>query len=837
MNQTTLFNCRPVIAALSLSGAMGSFGLTVFTDSFEYDNANAFIAEGGWTTLIDIDADPGTGLGAGEGFLWGNGNGGESALEFEYPTALNANEVISIDASVRRPNAGYQYGMRIILWDGADITTRTEVAGGSVEGNTATAGVLPPVTYSVTAADLTAGRDHVIFKYGHDVNWGETDVVTFAVTPPLDGSIWTNVAGGSWATGGNWTPAGPAGGADQAAFFNTLDITDARTVTLDGNYTIGSLVFSDLAGEDGSWTLATGTGGPLTLSAPLQGTPKIDVTNRTATVTTVLTGTEGMAKTGAGTLVLDAVNTYTGGTTIQAGTVILGNANAIPSGAGAGDLTLGGTLDLNDLDLTLNGLSGGGAVTNSGDGEVTLTIGDDNAESLTFSGSIGDGTGATDLVKMGTGLQTLTGAHGLSGMISANAGTLVIGGAASNLQNVAGIVVNPGATVRLAAINHFVPDHGTALDPARVLAVNEGSLVMTETIETRVGNVDLSNGATWTVNRGTAAWDVLLADTTAGPAAITVANTAGNTDASALDGEGGIHLQGVQTFNIDDVSGNADSDLEISIRLGNPGNVGGADGGINKLGTGTLLLSGDNNYRADTLVAEGNVILAEGGALAFGIRANGIANKVTGPGSSTLNGAFTIDTSAADNTSGNTWTLVDIKNNTYGETFSVTGFTAEARVHTLVDGVNTWIFSEATGMLSVVNDEDYGNWAITNNYWTPGAPNTGLADDFDNDGLTNEEEWAFGLNPTSGSSVNAITATPNTVSNGFTYTRRNPELTGLTLAYEWSVSMAPGSWQEFVPANAAVVSEGDNQTVNVSLAGTDANPATKPKLFVRVIIK
>lgn len=256
----------------------------------------------------------------------------------------------------------------------------------------------------------------------------------------------------------------------------------------------------------------------------------------------------------------------------------------------AGDLTLGGTLDLNDINLNVNGLSGGGAMTNSGDGEVTLTIGDDNADGLTFSGSIGDGTGTTDLVNVGTGLQTLTGVHGLSGMITANAGILVIGGGASNLLNVAGIVVNPGATVRLAAINHFVPDHGTALDPARVLSVNKGSLVMTETIETRVGNVNLSNGATWTVNRGTAAWDV---------------------------------------------------------------------------------------------------ILAEGGALAFGIRANGIANKVTGPGSSTLNGAFTIDTSEADNTSGNTWTLVDIKKNTYGEAFSVTGFTAVGGVHTLVDGANT----------------------------------------------------------------------------------------------------------------------------------------------------
>jgi autotransporter-associated beta strand protein len=60
-----------------------------------------------------------------------------------------------------------------------------------------------------------------------------------------------------------------------------------------------------------------------------------------------LVGTGGLTKTGAGTLVINASNTYSGGTFIKTGTLRLGSDIANPYGLGSGNVTLdGGTLTM-----------------------------------------------------------------------------------------------------------------------------------------------------------------------------------------------------------------------------------------------------------------------------------------------------------------------------------------------------------------------------------------------------------------------------------------------------------------------------------------------------------
>ena len=64
-----------------------------------------------------------------------------------------------------------------------------------------------------------------------------------------------------------------------------------------------------------------------------------------------------------GTLVLtNTANDYTGGTTVTAGTLKLGASGVIPDGAGKGNVSLSGTLELNGFSETINGLSGTGTV-------------------------------------------------------------------------------------------------------------------------------------------------------------------------------------------------------------------------------------------------------------------------------------------------------------------------------------------------------------------------------------------------------------------------------------------------------------------------------------------
>ncbi|MCX7010294.1 MAG: autotransporter-associated beta strand repeat-containing protein, partial [Kiritimatiellaeota bacterium] len=132
-----------------------------------------------------------------------------------------------------------------------------------------------------------------------------------------------------------------------------------------------------------------------------------------------INGGAGLAKTGSGSLILAGNNTYGGGTTINGGTLQLGNDNALPNGS---DLFVSssGSFDLAAFGQTVGNLTGTGAVTNSagaGLGALTVSAGD-------FSGAI---SGANSLTKIGAGALTLSGQSTYSGDTTINNGTLKMG--------------------------------------------------------------------------------------------------------------------------------------------------------------------------------------------------------------------------------------------------------------------------------------------------------------------------------------------------------------------------------------------------------------------------
>jgi autotransporter-associated beta strand protein len=123
----------------------------------------------------------------------------------------------------------------------------------------------------------------------------------------------------------------------------------------------------------------------------------------------------GLTKTGTGTLTLgNAANTYSGTTTISAGTLKLGAANAVPS---TSSLTDNATLDLNGLSDTVGALSGTGTITSSVAGAVTLTVNGGGS----FSGVIQNGSGTAALTVAGSSQSlTLSGANTYSGATTIN---------------------------------------------------------------------------------------------------------------------------------------------------------------------------------------------------------------------------------------------------------------------------------------------------------------------------------------------------------------------------------------------------------------------------------
>ena len=91
----------------------------------------------------------------------------------------------------------------------------------------------------------------------------------------------------------------------------------------------------------------------------------------TGTYAGSMSGSGSLTKQNAGTLILTGTNSYSGGTTVSAGTLQAGAANTL-SASSAHTVSAGATLDLNNFNQTIGSLAGAGNVTL---GSATLTAG------------------------------------------------------------------------------------------------------------------------------------------------------------------------------------------------------------------------------------------------------------------------------------------------------------------------------------------------------------------------------------------------------------------------------------------------------------------------------
>jgi autotransporter-associated beta strand protein len=137
-------------------------------------------------------------------------------------------------------------------------------------------------------------------------------------------------------------------------------------------------------------------------------------------------GTVALVKTGAGTQTLSGVNTYTGGTRIDNGTLTLGHATNTLANTGAVNVN-GGTLALGTNSDTVGAVTLTSGFITSSTGVLTGTS--YAVESGTVSGILG-GSGA--LSKSTTGTVTISNTQTYSGATTVSAGTLYVTGTLSN---------------------------------------------------------------------------------------------------------------------------------------------------------------------------------------------------------------------------------------------------------------------------------------------------------------------------------------------------------------------------------------------------------------------
>jgi autotransporter-associated beta strand protein len=256
------------------------------------------------------------------------------------------------------------------------------------------------------------------------VTGGNVELVVFTYVPK--NLVWT---GGNSAIWDNATSISWLNGASPSVFntsdnvlFNSVGSTNP-TVSISGTVSPGSIT-ANTSGND--YTI-NGSGS--------------------------IGGATSLAKVGTGVLTLGTVNSFTGGTVVSNGTLRLGVANAIPSsGSGALAVYSVGTVDMNGVNNTVNGLIGDGVVDVQNGGTSTLTIGFDNSSS-TFAGRLTNSSGTLNLTKVGTGTATLSGESSVGGQLTVDAGTVQVAQPNSAGGSTATVAVNVGSLLLQSNLN------------------------------------------------------------------------------------------------------------------------------------------------------------------------------------------------------------------------------------------------------------------------------------------------------------------------------------------------------------------------------------------------
>ncbi|EBC2657944.1 AIDA autotransporter-like protein ShdA, partial [Salmonella enterica] len=299
-------------------------------------------------------------------------------------------------------------------------------------------------------------------------------------------------------------------------------------------------------------------------------------------------GSGQVVKSGDETLTLSGSNTYTGGTTINDGTLVATSVDAL----GSGDVTDNATLALNTGGTFDNTISGSGKVEKSGDDALTLS----GANSYTGGTLISGGTlVASNVEALG------------SGDVTDNA-TLALntGGTFDNTISGSGQVVKSGDDVlTLSGSNTYTG--GTTISGGTLIASNVDAL----------GTGDVTNDATLELNTGGDFTNNISGNgqvVKSGDDTLTFSGSNTYTGGTLIS-SGTLVANDVNALGTGDVTDNATLELNTGGDFTN--NISGS-GQVVKSGDDTLTLSGTNSYTGGTTISGGTLVATNVEALGTG---------------------------------------------------------------------------------------------------------------------------------------------------------------------------------------------------------------------------
>ncbi|MCA9233900.1 MAG: autotransporter-associated beta strand repeat-containing protein [Planctomycetales bacterium] len=244
----------------------------------------------------------------------------------------------------------------------------------------------------------------------------------FLLTELITGPVinqWNVDADGVFSNGANWTQGAPTANSDVS--FGPI-ITANRTVTLSSSASLNSINFNNAG--DGDYFLVPQASETLTLA----GDASI-VTSGRHWLRIPVAGASGLNASGAGELVLDAANTFTGGVTVDDANLAIVNTQALPSG-NAITIQNNGQVQFWGPDngfFTDQGSTGyaSGTISSAISIDATSQLAINDGAVMTLSGAI---TGAGGVAVNG-GVATVSTAKTYTGQTTINGGSLRLTGA------------------------------------------------------------------------------------------------------------------------------------------------------------------------------------------------------------------------------------------------------------------------------------------------------------------------------------------------------------------------------------------------------------------------
>ena len=499
---------------------------------------------------------------------------------------------------------------------------------------------------------------------------------------------WVSSISASWFTSANWSLGAPSA-SDDAFVSNTNKPTaiiegstaattgnlfienggvkvgniSAGSLTVNGEITVGTL------GTSGTLTLSIGTISVNTISVGANGSysdtssgtiiltgsnPTIQMAGGVSVVVnSQISGSGGLMKGGLGALTLAGDNTYSGGTTVNAGTLQVGNGGTSGS-LGSGDVSNNAVLVFNRSDSAVvsNVINGTGSLTHAGAGTLTLVgnntysgrtiinagtlqVGDggttgslgsgavSNSAALVFNRSDGiivsnpvSGTG--NLTQAGSGTLTLVGNNTYSGRTIIGAGTLQVGDGGTNGWLGTGAISNNAALVfdrsDSVVVSNVISGTGSLTQAGSGTLILDGSNTYTGRTVISAGTLQVGDGGT-----------------------------------SGTLGLGAVSNNSALVFNRSD-------SILVTNRISGTGS-------LTQAGTGTLTLTNVNSYSGGTWVSDGGTLtVRNSNALGTGglniidgtLKVNQLVINVGGNYTQAADGTVEITIGGTNTTSGST---------------------------------------------------------------------------------------------------------------------------------------------------------------------------------------